>query len=126
MNKLISLFVCMTLILIAVAVWGSFQGDNSPAVSETGKDKQIYSTAKSASSQENSEIPAIADEQRSLYLVKEYRGHIGVFREGNLYPFQEIDVNVEDLPKTDQLLLANGIEAENDEQLRRILEDYES
>ena len=62
MNKMISLFVCMTLILIAVAVWGSLQRNDPPAVSREDMDKQAYSTANSVSSQESSsEITVMAD-----------------------------------------------------------------
>lgn len=126
MNKMISLFVCMTLILLVVAVWGSRQTTVEPPVSEAVEDKQIYSTANPVSSQEsNSEITVMADEF-DTYLVKEYHGHIGIFRNGNKLPFQELDVAIETLPKADQLLLAHGITAETDAELQRILEDYES
>ena len=126
MNKMISLFVCMTLILIAVAVWSSLQRNDPPAVSREDMDKQAYSTANSVSSQESSsEITVMADGQPS-YLVQEYRGHIGIFRDGSQFPFQELEIEVESLPRADQILLAHGIIAEGDAELRKILEDYES
>ena len=60
------------------------------------------------------------------YLVREYEGRIGVFLEGEPLPLQELPVVVAELPKTDQLLLASGIPAENKRELLRILEDYGS
>ena len=123
MNKMISLFVCMTLILIAVAVWGSLQRNDPPAVSWAHMDKHAYSTANSVSSQESSsEITVMADGQPS-YLVQEYRGHLGIFRHGSQFPFQELEIEVESMPRASEQLLRHGIIAADDAALRHILDD---
>ena len=87
--------------------------------------KQIYSTPNIDASQENSEIPATA-EVNPQFVIREYQGHIGVFRNGNEYPFEVLEVEVSSFPIADQLLLANGISAESQSEVNRILEDYES
>ena len=60
------------------------------------------------------------------YTVKEHRGRIAVFKAGNEAPELILDgVAVRDLPSYDRELLKNGIPAESEAELRRILEDYD-
>ena len=61
----------------------------------------------------------------SVYIVREYNGHIGVFREGETAPFEEINIEVSIFPEADQKLLRSGIRARGTAELTRVLEDYE-
>ena len=64
--------------------------------------------------------------QSTIYVVKTYSGHIGVFMNNANMPFEEIDVDVSTLPQTDQNLLSKGIEVTNETKLNKVLEDYKS
>lgn len=87
-----------------------------------------YSTANENSSQEyigNSNAPVISTSQ-SIYIVREYKGMIGVFAEEDDDPLYTVDVSVATLPEADQKMLAAGITVRGRERLNSILEDYES
>lgn len=86
---------------------------------------QVHFTSKPSASQENSETPA-SEPQQTAYTIREYQGHIGVFQGQDPAPIQEVDVLVETLPPSDRALLAKGIQADTETQLRSLLEDYES
>jgi hypothetical protein len=95
----------------------------SPQISSSSE--QIHSTANYASSQENSNITAMTS-KTTVYTVKEYKGHIGVFMNDETVPYKEVMVEVASLPETDQQLLSKGIMANNQSKLNHILEDYRS
>lgn len=86
---------------------------------------QVHFTSKPPASQENSETSA-SQAASSAYIIREYKGHIGVFRDGEPEPFQELDVLFDTLPPSDRALLTKGIHAETEAQLRSLLEDYAS
>ena len=65
------------------------------------------------------------DEQFPKYTVKEYDGKIAIFSDDDETPKKTLNIYIDELPKKDRQLLKNGITAENDEQLNRILEDYD-
>lgn len=58
------------------------------------------------------------------YEVKEYKGNIAVFEVGEKKPFRVTDIEVKNLPETDQKELSAGIKAPDDEKLQTLLEDY--
>ncbi len=123
-------FVGVVLLLVTLVALATVpHRQETPAFSSQEPAQQSHSTANSRTSQENSGLPAMAEEMETRegpYLVREYEGRIGVFLEGELLPLQELPVVVAELPKTDQLLLASGIPAESKQELLRILEDYGS
>lgn len=132
MKKASVLLACAMGILILVLISGYPQklwGRNETA-SSSSQNVSYHFTAKESSSQENSEVDVMADENNSssayeLYTVKEYNGHIGVFRNEEAEPFEEIQVNIDLFPETDQVLLKQGIQAHTPEELNGIIEDYE-
>ena len=63
--------------------------------------------------------------EKDTYTVKEYNGHIGVFRNEETEPFEEIQVDVNLFPETDRELLREGIKAYTPEELNSVIEDYE-
>ena len=83
--------------------------------------------------QADTPLPALASaqtEQSSIpipeekYLMKSYGGKLAVFRFHEDHPLLIFDVYVSTLPEYDQRLLQEGIPAEGDEQLTRLIEDY--
>ena len=123
---------CTALILLS-AVWiSSALSQSETAVSSSLTPSiPVNSTANEESSQENltnsssSEKPVSTSEEME-YILKAYEGHIGIFREGESIPIEEMDVSLEDLPQADQEMLREGIPAKDKESLRSIMEDYES
>lgn len=84
------------------------------------------STSIAPSSQESSAIIAAASaKDGDLYIVREYKGHIGIFHDGEDLPFEEINVDVSIFPQADQDLLKKGIRARGTAELTSIIEDYE-
>lgn len=69
---------------------------------------------------ENIEEPEQTD--KTIYIVKEYNGKIGVFKENAL--IYTMDVHIFTLPEYDKNLLACGIKAEGIDELYRILGEY--
>ncbi len=69
---------------------------------------------------ENIEEPEQTD--KTIYMVKEYNGKIGVFKENAL--IYTMDVHIFTLPEYDKNLLACGIKAEGIDELYRILGEY--
>lgn len=60
------------------------------------------------------------------YLLREYKGKIGVFAAGSSSPQQVLDVYINSLPKDDQEKLKKGISAKNHDQLLGLIENYAS
>ena len=59
------------------------------------------------------------------YVVREYNGKIGVFVRGSNVLQETLNVRVSDLPILDRERLGSGIIAQNDEQLCKIIEDFD-
>lgn len=60
------------------------------------------------------------------YLLKEHEGRIGVFKNGGDEVIQILDIYVFSLPDADQIDLVDGIIINSNEELTKIIEDYES
>lgn len=127
MKKTSMLLLCVIALLTVLVVVGFPHNNRQGGTSSTAD--QIASsnfTSIAPSSQESSAIRAAASKQNeSLYIVKEYNGHIGVFRDGDKLPFEEIDIDVSIFPEEDQKLLHDGIQARGTAELTRVIEDYE-
>ena len=59
------------------------------------------------------------------YIVREYIGKIGVFARGSNVLQETLNVRVSELPILDRERLNSGIVAQNDEQLCKIIEDFD-
>ncbi len=93
----------------------------------TPSDVFVYSNANATASQETASFGGIGTTSSPpAYVVRSYEGEIGIFRGQSETPEQVLSVPVDSLPATDRLLLQAGIPAQNEGELRRILEDYES
>lgn len=121
------LLLCVIVLLAAVVVTGlPHRGQTAKTGPSSDTITSSHFTSIEPSSQENSKIPTAASKQDEiLYIVKEYKGHIGVFRGGDKLPFEEIDVDISVFPEEDRKLLRNGIQAKGTAELTRVIEDYE-
>ena len=70
----------------------------------------------------NENIEESEQTDKTIYMVKEYNGKIGVFKENAL--IYTMDVHIFTLPEYDKNLLACGIKAEGIDELYRILGEY--
>lgn len=129
MKRTSMLLLCVIALLTVLVVLGlptnkSSHPDNTHSANHTNVSSHF--TSIEPSSQESSAIIAAASKQDdSLYIVKEYDGHIGVFRAEDKLPFEEINIDVSIFPEEDQKLLHDGIEARGTAELTRVIEDYE-
>ena len=57
--------------------------------------------------------------------MKEYNGKIALFRENSEKPYQIFEIETYLLPDADRQMLKEGIFAEDEETLRKILEDWD-
>ena len=127
MKKASMLLLCV-ITLVAVLVTVGLPRARKPIRQNTGTASAMSSNSTSIapSSQENSTLAAAASaEDDIIYIVREYNGHIGVFRNGESEPFEEINIEVSIFPEEDRKLLRSGIRARGASELTRVLEDYE-
>ena len=68
---------------------------------------------------------AMAEKKPVGFILKEYEGKAALFRENSETPYQILDLEVWLLPEADRKALENGISAEDEETLRKILEDWD-
>ena len=83
------------------------------------------STANETSSQETSGIIAMTS-KIDKYIVKEYKGRIGLFYNEETEPREIYDADVSTLPEKDQEELRKGIVIEDKNSVHKIIEDYGS
>ncbi len=123
MKRSTSILICIAAVLFTLSIVeiSVLKSREPPQISSSSE--QIHSTANYPSSQESSNITTMTS-KTTAYVVKEYNGHIGVFRNDETTPFKEVMVDVTTLPPTDQELLLNGIPADTQSKLNHILEDY--
>lgn len=60
------------------------------------------------------------------YLLQEHEERIGVYRLGEEAPFRVLDVYVATLPYQDKQSLKEGITVSGEDELRRLIEDFDS
>jgi hypothetical protein len=121
-----SITVTLTAVVLLVLIIIQIKESNQPStVPSSAISELINSTANYPSSQESSNITVMTS-QSTIYVVKTYSGHIGVFANNSNVPFEEIDVDVSTLPQMDQNLLSKGIEVTSESKLNKLLEDYKS
>ena len=68
---------------------------------------------------------ALAEKEPVGFVLKTYQGKVALFRENSSTPYQILDLEVYLLPDADRQALEAGILAENEEELKKILEDWE-
>lgn len=76
--------------------------------------------------EETSEVSSAVDTKPTMYILKDYNGKIAVFEPSEDTPEQVLDVYVQNLPTMDQQMLKSGIEVDSEQELRNLIEDYDS
>lgn len=94
-------------VLVAVISSSSLGSDYPKSENNTGQIKSVT---------ENTKTPA--------YIIGIYNGYVAVYKYGSDEPFKITDVPVNSLTQGDILLLTKGIEAADDRELQKKLEDY--
>lgn len=85
-----------------------------------------YFTSNATSSQESSPAAPALTSSSDVYVVKEYKGHIGVYRNSETAPFREYGTDVAVLPKADQTALEQGKVLHSMTEVEKLVEDYDS
>lgn len=127
MKKSLMFLLCATIIL-AVVIFAAF-----PHKEETGKSSLHTSssvldnsTSNSGSSQGSSEIiTAASAKETDFYIIKEYNGHIGIFKNDETTPFKEYDIPVDMLPQQNQQELKNGYKKFSMQDVEKLIEDFD-
>ena len=70
-----------------------------------------------------SRISAAVPEPTVICEVREYNGHIGVFKGGSSVPYRVIDYDISLMSDFDREQLSEGVVMETEEELRRFIED---
>ena len=128
MKKMILALSCAAILFLTVLLLVGLQKPESDVPEPPHSNILYYSTANKNSSQENnrnSSSPPVSSSQ-TVYIVRVYKGQIGVFAENEETPSQIVDVPVDILPEADQKMLKDGITVRGEDKLNSILEDYES
>lgn len=128
LKKMILALSCAAILFLTVLLLVGLQKPESDVPEPPHSNTLYYSTANKNSSQENnrnSSSPPVSSSQ-TVYIVREYKGQIGVFAENEETPSQIVDVPVDILPEADQKMLKDGITVRGEDKLNSILEDYES
>lgn len=131
--KRASVVLLLVAAFLVVLVFLKYPRNPINSSSENVSSNIMYnSTAITPSSQESSEINAMASEAsrpesaNEVFTVKEYEGLIGIFLNDAEKPFKQINVDVASLPDADQTALREGIKVYSTDKLNQIIEDYES
>ncbi len=68
----------------------------------------------------------ISSAEKEYYILKEYRGKLGVFVSSKIdEPLEVLEVYISDLPERDAEKLKKGITASTKEKIMQLAEDYE-
>ncbi len=63
-------------------------------------------------------------EKQAKFILKEYEGRIGVYKEDSAVPAQVLDVYVFTLPKADRISLKTGITVCGEDTLQKLIQDF--
>lgn len=75
------------------------------------------------SNEEQDKIPNQEIEE-TLYTLKDYNGQIALFINDNITPTEMYNIFTKSLPEADAAALKEGVTAENEKELNRLLEEY--
>lgn len=127
MKKIIMLLLCTatlicTMLILQVPQKKSFK---QPPLSSS-KSTSFYSSSNTPLSQGNSSAVQTNATQSDSYTVKEYHGHLAVFKNQETVPFVEYETDVDLLPDQDRNTLKNGKTVHTMAEVEKIVEDYDS
>lgn len=61
-----------------------------------------------------------------LYTFSQYQGKLALYQRGYAMPVEIYDVYLDSLPEEDRLQITQGISADSDAEIQKIIEDYTS
>ena len=127
MKKIVILLLCtaaliFTMMIIPITQRKPFK-EPTPSSSEN---TSFYSSSNARLSQENSSAVQTDTKQSDIYVVKEYQGHLAVFKNQETTPFLEYGTDVELLPEQDRNALKAGKTVHTMAEVEKIIEDYDS
>ncbi len=64
------------------------------------------------------------ESEETLYTLKDYNGQIALFINDNKTPTEMYNIFTKSLPEADATALKEGITAENEKELNKLLEEY--
>lgn len=124
------ILLCCAAALMVCAVFflnsGNFRQQEKINPVSSEKSMSSYFTSNITSSQESSSAAAALASGSDIYVVKEYKGHIGVYRNKETKPFREYGTDVMILPKADRLALEQGKVVHSMAEVEKLVEDYDS
>ena len=124
MRKAVMLTSCITAAAVALALWVSVPRQQGKTSSSPNSMSNNF-TANVSSSQETSSARQTQASAAVTYVVKAYKGHIGVFRNNETVPFREEETDVDVLPKNDRDSLEKGRAASTMAEVEKMVEDYD-
>lgn len=129
-KKIAILLCCSLCVITALAVISlnpGILGKQGKTVSTSSeKSMSSYFTSKGTSSQETASAAQALASEAETYIVREYEGHIGVFRGDDSTPFRQYQTDVAVLPKADQASLQKGKILHSMAEVEKLVEDYDS
>ena len=127
MKKIIMLLLCTAALIFTILVLQIPQQkppNEQPIPSS--KSMSFYSSSNASLSQGNSSAVQTDTKQSDTYTVKEYQGHLAVFRNQETVPFLEYETDVAMLPEKDRDTLKTGKTVHTMAEVEKIVEDYDS
>lgn len=126
MKKIAMLLLCTAaLIFVMVSVQPSQQKTPKVPSASSSNSMSFHSNSNTEFSQESSAVPTDT-KQSDSYTVKEYQGHLAVFKNSDTVPFLEYGTDIQLLPEKDRDTLKEGKTVHTMAEVEKIVEDYDS
>lgn len=126
MKKTVMLLLCTAaLIFVMVSIQPSQQKTPKEPSASSSNSTSFNSNSNTEFSQESSAVPTDT-KQSDSYTVKEYQGHLAVFKNNDAVPFLEYETDIQLLPEKDRDILKEGKTVHTMAEVEKIVEDYDS
>lgn len=128
MKKSIILLCCAAALIVCALLLPNQAGQHRapekiPVSSENNT--LNYSTSNTTSSQESTSAAEVLASGSDVYIVREYEGHIAVYRNDETTPFREYNTDVTILPQADRAALKQGKVLHSMAEVEKLMEDYD-
>lgn len=128
MKKISQIAACAAVLAAALLIVQSpkwMTEASSSARSSSKISSSFYSNSNASSRQESAGTVNAGAETGGSYVIREYNGHIGIFRKGEKKPFAELETEIELLPEKDRKDLESGIVVHTMAEVEKRIEDYD-
>ena len=127
MKKIIMLLLCTAALIFTILVLQvPQQKPPKEQTTSSSKSTSFYFSSNAELSQENSSAVQTDTKQNDSYTVKEYQGHLAVFKNQETIPFIEYETDINLLPEKDRDTLKTGKTVHTMAEVEKIVEDYDS